>query len=59
MSGITDGEKELLVRRIIDAVSRNVLNREEMIEILRICREACDRRIAEIEEATKKNGPVQ
>lgn len=56
---MTQPEKETLVRSVSDAALRDILSREDMVEILRICKAACDRRISVIEEATKVDGPVQ
>lgn len=51
MSGnkMTRAEKENLVSRISDLALRDVLTREDMVWILKICADACDRRISEIE----------
>ena len=56
---MTQSEKETLVRSVSDAALRDILSREDMVEILRICKAACDRRISVIEETTKVDGPVQ
>ena len=59
MSVMTKEEKETLVNSVADAAMRDLLQREDMVEILRICRSACERRIEVIEEQTKPKGPVQ
>ncbi len=51
---LTQGEKDLLVRSVADAVMQDVLRREDMVEILRICRDACDRRIREVQAGMEK-----
>ena len=56
---MTKEEKETLVNSVADAAMRDLLQREDMVEILRICRSACERRIEVIEEQTKPKGPVQ
>lgn len=51
MSGdkMTRAEKEALVSRISDLALRDVLTREDMVWILKICADACYRRISDIE----------
>lgn len=56
---MTQSEKETLVNAVSDAAIRDILSREDMVEILRICKAACERRISVIEAATKAGGPVQ
>ena len=48
-NNMTREEKENLVEKVADMAMRDVLNREDMILILAVCKEACDRRIEEIE----------
>jgi len=52
-------EKEQLVEKVTDLSLRDVLQREDSIEIMEVCRKACDRRISEIEERVKPAGTVQ
>ena len=52
-------EKEELIGKVTDLAERDVLQREDMIGIMKICREACDRRIGELEERTKPAEQVQ
>lgn len=56
---MTKEEKEELVKRITNLLLQDVLQREDAIEIMRICKEACDRRISEIEGEIKPEGPIQ
>lgn len=56
---MTKEEKEELVERITNLLLQDVLQREDAIEIMRICKEACDRRISEIEREIKPEGPIQ
>ena len=56
---MTQQEKEYLVESVTNLALRDVLQREDMVEILRICQEACDRRISVIEDVTKQGGAVQ
>ena len=56
---MTKEEKEQLVSSVTDLTIRDVLQREDMIEIMQTCRNACDRRIADLEERTKPDGEVQ
>lgn len=56
---MTQTEKETLVKAVSDATLRDVLQREDMVEILRICKVACERRISVIEDVTKQGGAVQ
>ena len=46
-------EKEQLVNSVTDLAFRDVLQREDMVEIMTVCRNACDRRITDLEERTK------
>ena len=48
-SDMTRAEKEELVSKVSDLALRDVLTREDMVGILKICADACDRRISEIE----------
>lgn len=59
MSNMTKEEKEQLVNRVADLSIRDVLQREDSIEIMEVCRKACDRRISEIEERIEPAGTVQ
>ena len=56
---MTKEEKEELVERIANLLLQDVLQQEDALEILRICREACDRRIRDIERRIKPEGPIQ
>ena len=56
---MTKEEKERLVSSVADLSLRDVLQREDMVVILEVCREACNRRIEEIEERTKPEGQIQ
>ena len=56
---MTKEEKEELVERITNLLLQDVLQQEDAIEIMRICKEACDRRIREIEGRIKPEGPIQ
>lgn len=56
---MTKEEKEELVERITNMLMQDVLLREDAIEIMRICKEACERRISEIEREIKPEGPIQ
>lgn len=56
---MTREEKEHLIESITNLALRDVLQREDMIEILRIGKAACERRISVIEDTTKPGGPVQ
>ena len=56
---MTKDEKEQLVNSVTDLTFRDVLQREDMVEIMTVCRNACDRRIADLEERTKPEGTVQ
>lgn len=56
---MTQQEKEYLVESVTNLALRDVLQRDDMVEILRICKAACDRRISVIEDVTKQGGPVQ
>lgn len=56
---MTKEEKEQLVNSVTDLAFRDVLQREDMIEIMQTCRNACDRRIEVLEERTKPAGEVQ
>lgn len=48
-NSMTREEKEYLVSRVKDLLMRDVLSREDSVIILRICSNACDRRIRELE----------
>lgn len=50
---MTQPEKEQLTEMVTNLSLRDVLQREDMVEILRICQEACDRRISVIEAGLK------
>lgn len=59
MNNMTKEEKEQLVEKVADLCLRDVLKREDSIGIMRICKEACDRRIKEIERDFGATGSVQ
>ena len=59
MSNMTQSEKEQLVNSVADLTMRNVLQREDMVEIMGVCRAACDRRIGELEDRVAPSGEVQ
>jgi len=48
---MTREEKEYLVSKVTDLLMRDVLSREDSVIILRICSNACDRRIRELERS--------
>ena len=50
---LTQEEGQELVNKVADAAMRGILTRIEYIEILKICRDACDRRIAELDEGRR------
>ena len=56
---MTQSEKEQLVNSVADLTMRNVLQREDMVEIMEVCRNACDRRIGELENRVTPSGGVQ
>ena len=56
---MTQSEKEQLVNSVADLTMRDVLQREDMIEIMEVCRAACDRRIGELEDRVAPSGGVQ
>ena len=56
MNEMTKEEKDDLVRKVWDLCASDVLTREDMVEILEICRSACERRISEV---SKTGGDVQ
>ena len=58
-TGITEEEQKVLVASVVNAVQSDVISREDMVLILKVCRDACDRRIAELRDRTKPEGPVQ
>ena len=49
MSCMTQEEKEQLVKSVADLSMRDVLTREDMVAIMKVCSEACSRRMGEIE----------
>ncbi len=53
---MTKEEKERLVNSVADLSLRDVLQQDDMVRILQICRDACDRRINDLEKPT---GSVQ
>lgn len=48
-SELTAAECQELVDKVADAAMRGLLRQEDRIAILSICRDACSRRIAELE----------
>ena len=56
---MTKEEKERLVNNVADLTMRDVLQREDMVEIMGVCRNACDRRIGELENRVTPSGGVQ
>ena len=56
---MTKEEKERLVNSVADLSLRDVLQREAMLGILQICRNACDRRIDDLENRVTPSGGVQ
>ena len=56
---MTASEKKDLIETVEDTVARDVMTAEDYVQILDICRRACARRIAEIDEDLKPDGPVQ
>lgn len=50
-NSMTREEKEYLVSKVTDLLMRDVLSREDSVIILRICSNACDRRIRELERS--------
>ena len=51
---MTKSEKEDLVAKVTDLTIRDVLQREDMVGILEICRDACERRIVILEDRTNR-----
>lgn len=58
-SDMTQEEKQKLIDSIAELCMRDVLKRDDMLEILEICRDACERRIEKIEDIVRPSGPVQ
>ena len=56
---MTKEEKERLVNSVADLSLRDVLQREDMLGILQICRDACGRRIDDLENRVTPSGGVQ
>ena len=56
---MTPEEKEDLVGKVTELEAQDVRTAEDYVQILDICRRACARRIAEIDEDLKPDGPVQ
>lgn len=56
---MTASEKKDLIETVKDTVDRDVMTADDYVQILDICQRACARRIAEIDEELKPEGPVQ
>ena len=58
-NGLTPEEKQGLVNKVADLAMRDVLVKSDMVEILTVCKKACDRRIRELESEVKQGTRVQ
>lgn len=56
---LSEEEREDLVRYVADLAERNVLDKRDYVNILEVCRAACERVGKEIDEILKPGGPVQ
>ena len=56
---LSEEERADLVRYVTDLAERNVLDKRDYVKILEVCRAACERGVAEIDEVMKPDGPVQ
>ena len=56
---MTREEKDDLIGKVTELTERNVLKVDDYVQILAVCQRACARRIGEIDEVLKPEGPVQ
>ena len=56
---LTSTEKQTLMDHVANVLQTDALYVDEYMMILQICAAACDRRIKELEKATRPSGNVQ
>lgn len=56
---LTEEELKVLIDKVTEMAEMNVLKRQDMVKILKVCDEACGRRIAEIDKVLNTSDIVQ
>lgn len=56
---MTDEIREQVIGKVSDLATRGVLKLQDAVVILEVCRQACDRRMAEINAAARPESPIQ
>ena len=56
---LTQEEKDDLINKVTELTNKGVIKRPDSVTILRVCSEACARRMKEIEDVIGPDGPIQ
>ena len=56
---LSEEEKRELIGKVTELTERGVLDRRDMLVIMKVCSGACKRWMAEIDEALRPSGTIQ